>query len=254
MNSLRAIIVDDEPLARERLRRMLSSSDEVVVVRECRTGNEAVAAIQEDDVDLVFLDIQMPETSGFDVIERIGPDRMPAVVFTTAYDEHAVRAFEVHALDYLLKPFDAGRFHASLARVVKLIRAGDVADLQRRLADLVSASTAPKRYLARVLIKTRARVFFVRMDEVDWIEAARNYVHLHVGSHTHLLRQTLTGLEEQLDPSQFLRIHRSAIVNLNRVKEMRPLFNGEYEVRLDTGTVLTLTRTYKEQLAQFLPQ
>ena len=254
MKSLRAIIVDDEPLARERLRRMLSAHDDIAVVRECRTGKEAVDSIRKDDVDLVFLDIQMPEMNGFEVIERIGPDRMPAVVFTTAYDEHALHAFEVHALDYLLKPFDAARFDASLARAVKLVRGADVADLQRRLADLVSASTSRNRYLDRVLIKSRARVYFLQMDEVDWIEAARNYVHLHVGSRSHLLRQTLSGIEEQLDPRRFLRIHRSAIVNLDRIKEMRPLFNGEYEVRLETGAVLTLTRTYMDQLAQFLPQ
>lgn len=179
---------------------------------------------------------------------------MPAVVFTTAYDEHALHAFEVHALDYLLKPFAAVRFNASLARAVKLVRGEDVAELQRRLADLVSASRPPKRYLDRFLVKTRARVYFVQVDEIDWIEAARNYVNLHVGPHSHLLRQTLTGIEEQLDPRQFLRIHRSAIVNLDRIRELRPLFNGEYEVRLETGAVLTLTRTYKEQLAQFLPQ
>ena len=255
MKSLRAIIVDDEPLARERLRRMLSShDDEIAVVRECRTGKEAVDSILNDDVDLVFLDIQMPEINGFEVIERIGPDRMPAVVFTTAYDEHALHAFEVHALDYLLKPFDAARFDASLARAVKLVRGADVADLQRRLAELVSAPTSRKRYLDRVLIKSRARVYFVQMDEVDWIEAARNYVHLHVGPQSHLLRQTLSGIEEQLDPRRFLRIHRSAIVNLDRIRDMRPLFNGEYEVRLETGAVLTLTRTYKDQLEQFLPR
>lgn len=253
MNPIRALIVDDEPLARERLRRMLASLDGVAISGECRNGGEAVLALEAGGVDLVFLDIQMPELSGFDVIEAVGAARMPAVIFTTAYDQHALRAFEVHALDYLLKPIQAERFESAVARAVKLIRERDLGELHRRLADLVAEPRRPE-YLERVLIKSRSRVFLLRLDEVDWIEAAGNYVRLHAGTTSHLLRQTLSALEGQLDPSRFLRIHRSTIVNIDRIRDLRPLFNGEYEVRLEGSAVVTLSRGYKDRLRRFLPE
>lgn len=253
MNPLRAVIVDDEPLARERLRRLVSSLDNVVIVHECRNGMEAVETLQEREVDLVFLDIQMPELNGFDVIERIGPGRMPAVIFTTAYDEHALRAFEVHALDYLLKPFDGGRLRKAIEHAVETVRGRDVAALRDRLSDLVADARSPS-YLERVLVKSHARGYFVRLDDVDWIEADGNYVRLHAGSRAHLLRKTLSAMEEQLDPRKFLRIHRSAIVHVDRIKDLQPLHNGEYEVRLEGDTLLKLTRTYKDRLKRFLAE
>lgn len=247
MTPIPTLIVDDEPLARERLRTLLAPYNELTIVGECRDGHEAVAAIRKLKPLLVFLDVQMPEMDGFGVIKAVGPDNMPTVVFATAYDQHALRAFEVHALDYLLKPFDLDRFEEAVRRVIKQVKQQEAAPLPHQLADLLQ-TLRPPQWLERVMIKTRARIYFLRLDEVDWIEAARNYVQFHTGGRTHLLRQTLSGLEEQLNPNQFLRIHRSTIVNLDRIKELQPLFNGEYQVVLHDGTRLTLSRSYHKQL------
>lgn len=248
---LRTLIVDDEPLGRERIRTLLADTPDVVLVGECQDGHEAVEAIRTHQPDLVFLDVQMPELDGFGVIRSVGVEHMPAVIFVTAYDEYALDAFEVHALDYLLKPFDVARFSEALERATQWIFQRQPTDLDRRLTRLLDDVQPAGVALRRLMIKTHQRLYFIRTEEVDWIEAAGNYVRLHAGGKVHLLRQTMNTLESQLDPDQFLRIHRSTIINVDRVKEFNRMFNGEYEVRLDDGTKLTLSRGYRSQLDRF---
>jgi two-component system LytT family response regulator len=246
----RVLIADDEPLARERLRTLLGAEDWVEVVAECQNGTEAVDSIARLQPDLVFLDVQMPGATGFDVIDAVGPDRMPLVVFVTAFDKYALRAFDVHALDYLLKPFDRERFGQALGRARQQLERRSSGDLERRLLELVQDLKGTSQRLERFVIKAGGRVFFVRSDEIDWIEAAGNYVKLHVGADAHLFRETMNALESQLDPDTFYRIHRSHIVNIERVKELQPWFNGEYVVFLKNGTRLTLSRGYREKLQE----
>ena len=246
----RVIIADDEPLARERLRTLLAGEPWIEIVGECHDGPSAVEAIQTLAPDLVFLDVQMPGATGFDVIQAIGPDQMPCVIFVTAYDRYALKAFDVHALDYLLKPFDRGRFQQALARARQQLDRQSSGDLERRLLQLVQDLRSPHHRLERFVVKSGGRVFFVRSDEIDWIEAAGNYVKLHVGSEAHLFRETMNTLESQLDPDLFFRVHRSHIVNIERVRELQPWFNGEYVVFLRDGTRLTLSRGYREKLQE----
>jgi two-component system LytT family response regulator len=201
----------------------------------------------------VFLDVQMPEKNGFDVIQAVGADRMPAVVFVTAYDQHALKAFEVHAVDYLLKPFDRERFEGAVDRARRQLENADTGVLKHQLQRLVAQltpATAPRQ--ERLIVKTGGRLFFLRADEIDWIEAAGNYVRLHVGKEAHLLRETMNAIEARLDPNQFLRIHRSRIVNMERVKELHPWFNGDYAVILRDGTKLMLSRGYRDRLQERL--
>ncbi|MCA1650179.1 MAG: LytTR family DNA-binding domain-containing protein [Acidobacteria bacterium] len=244
----RVLIADDEPLARERLRMLLASEDWVQVVAECQDGREAVVAIQKLHPDLVFLDVQMPGATGFDVIEGVGAARMPPVIFVTAYDRYALRAFDVHALDYLLKPFDRERFQQALGRARQQLERSSNGELERRLLELVQDLRPVPQRFERFVIKSGGRVFFVRADEIDWIEAAGNYVKLHVGTQSHLFRETMNAIEAQLDPDIFFRIHRSHIVNIERVKELQPWFNGEYVVFLRSDARLTLSRGYREKL------
>jgi two-component system LytT family response regulator len=245
----RVLIADDEPLARERLRMLLAGQTWLQIVAECQNGTEAIEAIDRLHPDLVFLDVQMPGATGFEVIEAVRPDRMPLIVFVTAFDKYALRAFDVHALDYLLKPFDRERFGQSLARARQQLERPGNGDLERRLLALVQDLRAAPR-LERFVIKSGGRVVFVRADEIDWIEAAGNYVKLHVGRDAHLFRETMSTLESRLDPDTFFRIHRSHIVNIERVKELQPWFNGEYVVFLRSGTRLTLSRGYREKLQE----
>jgi len=250
---IRTVIVDDEPLARERMRSLLGSEADVEVVGEARDGVEAVEAILGQSPDLVFLDVQMPKLDGFEVIQTVGADRMPAVVFVTAYDQHALRAFEVQALDYLLKPFDHERFQGALKRVRRQMDSQETGDLGRRLLALVKdlKTDRPTRS-DRLVVKSGGRLFFLRSDEIDWIEAAGNYVRLHVGNEGHLLRETMNSIEGRLNPDIFFRIHRSHIVNIERIKELQPWFNGEYVVILRNGSRLTLSRGYREKLQERL--
>lgn len=243
--------MDDEPLARERMRTLLGSETDVEVVGEARDGLEAVENILGQSPDLVFLDVQMPKLDGFEVIQTVGADRMPAVVFVTAYDQHALRAFEVQALDYLLKPFDHDRFQGALKRVRRQIDSQETGDLGRRLLALVRdlKSDRPSR-TDRLVVKSGGRLFFLRAEEIDWIEAAGNYVRLHVGNDGHLLRETMNSIEGRLNPDLFFRIHRSHIVNIERIKELQPWFNGEYVVILRNGARLTLSRGYREKLQE----
>jgi two-component system, LytTR family, response regulator len=250
---IRTLIVDDEPLARERMRTLLGGEPDVDVVGEAVDGLEAVDAILEQSPDLVFLDVQMPKLDGFEVIQTVGLDRMPAVVFVTAYDQHALRAFEVQALDYLLKPFDRDRFQGALDRVRRQLDNVDTGDLNRRLLALVRDLKGDRAQKAdRLVVKSGGRLFFLRADEIDWIEAAGNYVRLHVGADAHLLRETMNSIESRMHPETFFRIHRSHIVNIERIKELQPWFNGEYVVILRNGTKLTLSRGYREKLQERL--
>jgi two-component system LytT family response regulator len=245
---VRVVLADDEPLARERLRTLLAPEDWLEIVAECPNGTAAIESIERLHPDLVFLDVQMPGATGFEVIEAVGPDRMPLVVFVTAFDQYALRAFDVHALDYLLKPFDRDRFQQALGRARQQLERRPTGDLERRLLALVQDLKPAAQRLERFVIKSGGRVFFVRADEIDWIEAAGNYVKLHVGADAHLFRETMNALESQLDADTFFRIHRSHIVNIERVKELQPWFNGEYVVFLRNGTRLTLSRGYREKL------
>jgi two-component system LytT family response regulator len=252
MKKIRTLIVDDEPLARERLATLLATEPDVEVVAQCRDGEEAVMAVQDHSPDLMFLDVQMPGMDGFEVIDAVGPERMPLVIFVTAYDQHALRAFGVRALDYILKPFDRERFAEALQRARKQVERDETGDLGRRLLALVKDLRRDQPRSDRLVVKSAGRLFFLRMDEIDWIEASGNYVRLHVGPASHLLRETMNAIEGRLDPEKFFRIHRSRIVNMERIQEMQPWLNGEYAVVLKTGTRLTLSRGYREKLQERL--
>ena len=221
-------------------------------MRQCRDGEEAVHAIDQLSPDLVFLDVQMPALNGFEVIQAVGPEKMPLVVFVTAYDQHALRAFQVRALDYLLKPFDKERFQEALQRARAQIQREETGDLGRRLLALVKDLRRDQPKTDRLVVKSGGRLFFLRTDEIDWIEAAGNYVRLHVGTASHLLRETMNSIEARLDPEKFFRIHRSRIVNMERIQEMQPWLNGEYAVVLRNGTRVTLSRGYREKLQERL--
>jgi len=256
--TIRTLIVDDEPLAREGIRLRLAAEPDVAVVGECGNGREAVAAIRRDAPDLILLDVQMPGLDGFDVLAEVGPERMPLVIFVTAYDQHALRAFEVHALDYLLKPIDQDRFTQAVQQARARLQQHDLTHLNRQLHALLDTLASPATAatdtgipLQRLLIKTHGRIFFLPLDEVDWIEAAGDYVRLHAGPQRHLLRETMANLEQQL-PAHFQRIHRSIIVNLHQVRELRARDHGEYVVYLRDGTTLKLSRSYRERLQEAL--
>ena len=252
MTKIRTLVVDDEPIARERILSLLQQEGDVEVIGECSDGVQAVSAIQHQAPDLVFLDVQMPGTDGFGVIQNIGAERMPTVVFVTAYDEYALKAFEVHALDYLLKPFGKDRFQETLKHAREHLERRRAGDLGRRLLALVHDLKPEQQRLDRLVVKSGGRVFFLRTEELDWIEAAGNYVRLHLGEESHLFRETMNGMEGRLDTRRFVRIHRSRIVNTERIKELQPWFNGEYVVILRNGTRLTLSRGYREKLQEQL--
>jgi len=250
---IRTIIVDDEPLARERLRKLLAQETDIELVAECSDGREAIKAIKKESPDLVFLDVQMPEVNGFGVIAALQSGAMPMIVFVTAYDKFALQAFEVHALDYLLKPFDRERFQKALERARGQLQKRPSHDLHARLSSLlddvqVAKEKAEPKYLDRLAVKTEGRVVLLKTDDVDWIEAADNYVGLHIGNESHLHRETMSALETKLSPEKFLRISRSTMVNVERIKELQPLFHGDYVVILRNGTKLTLSRNYREKL------
>ena len=249
---IRALVIDDEPLAREIIREMLQDDPEVEIVGESVNGRDALAAIAAHTPDLLFLDVQMPRMSGFEVLESLPSGRMPLVIFVTSYDQYAVRAFEVHAIDYLLKPFDRPRFETALERAKARIRRKRSGDVDQRILSLLEELKAGPKYLERLIVKTGGRVIFLDVEEIDWIEAEGNYVNVHTGEKSHLLRETISNLETQVDPKRFVRIHRSAIVNINRIQELQPWFHGEYRVILHNGTQLTLSRNYREKLQNVL--
>lgn len=247
---IKTLIVDDEPIARDRVRRMLREESDVEIVGECGNGAEAVAFINENQPDLVFLDIQMPEMTGFEALQQLNQNQAPVIIFVTAYDQYAIQAFDVHALDYLLKPFNRQRFQRAVERARELIEKTQVGTIDERLVSLLSDLKASKKYLERLVVKSVGRVFFLRTDEVDWIEAAGNYAKLHVGREGHLIRETMNGLEAKLNPDKFLRIHRSTLVNIDQIKELSPLFSGDYTVMLKNGVELTLSRNYRDRLLE----
>ena len=253
--TLRALIVDDEPLGRRGVRARLARADDVEVVGECAGGREAVRSIRDLAPDVVFLDVQMPGLDGFGVVEAVGPGAMPVTVFVTAYDEHALRAFEAQALDYLLKPIDDDRFDRALDRARRRVAERRESALGRRVSDaLAGAAGTPEAVPhrspdARFLVDRAGRVAVVHADEVDWVEAAGDYVGLHAGRDVHLLRETMARMEDRLDPRRFVRIHRSTIVNVDRIRELRPRANREYDVVLHDGTELKLSRSYRDRLA-----
>ena len=256
---LRVALVDDEPLARERIRTLLAARDDVAVVAEAGDGDEAVAVLADAAPDLVFLDVQMPGVDGFGVLDALadalGPERLPAVVFVTAFDEYALRAFEVSALDYLLKPFDRARFEQALEKAVARLRAdgagGDRA-LRAFVEQMRAEHAAARQWLRWFVVRRGDRLSFVRAADVDWIDAEGNYARLHAGGKTHLVRETMKALEARLDPESFVRVHRSAIVNVDRIAHLEPYFHGEYVLTMTDGATLTSSRSYSARLRDLL--
>lgn len=256
---IRVLIVDDESLARDTIRLLLEDHAAFDIVGECKDGDEAVEAIAMEKPDLVFLDIQMPGKNGFDVVEAVGPEKMPVVIFATAYDQYALQAFEAHALDYLLKPYDDDRFEKALDRAVEQIKQKKIGTLSSELMALVEerrverdAAPEPAMPIERIMIKERDALFFVKVEDIDWIEASGDYVGLHVGKKTHLLRESMSGMEAKLDARRFVRIHRSTIVNVERIQKLSPYFHGDYIVYLKDGTELRLSRRYWKRLEQIV--
>jgi two-component system, LytTR family, response regulator len=247
MQPFKVLIVDDERLSRQRLRRLLAFEPEFEIAGECANGTEAVRTLALERPDILFLDVQMPELDGFEVVRALEQTR-PLIIFTSAFDEYALRAFDVHAFDYLLKPFDRKRFRESLDRAKTQLMRDRTASPDNRLVALFEQFTSNQRMPDRVAIRNNGRVVFMKVDEIDWVEASDNYVCLHCGRETHILRETMSQLELRLDPARFLRVHRSTIVNLDRIKELQPWFRGDYRVILRDGTELTMTKSHREKL------
>jgi len=249
---IRTVIVDDELLGRTVIREMLRGDAEINLIGECANGREAIDLLRKEQPDLLFLDVQMPVLDGFAVLSAL--DVLPFTIFVTAYDQYAVRAFEVHAVDYLLKPFDRERFGKALQRAKTALRQTQTNAINERILALLEAQQTKPDYLERLVIKANGRVLFLSVDEIDWIEAQGNYVCLHSKKESYLVRETISGLEAQLAPKKFARIHRSTIVQLNRIKELHPWTHGEYRVLLKDGTELTLSRSYRDHFQSLLGQ
>ena len=249
---IRALIADDEPLARERISRLLSSETDVQVVSQCRDGLETVTSIKQSKPDLAFLDIEMPEIDGLGILREIPSDSTPVIIFTTAYDHYAIQAFEAHALDYLLKPFDEERFRRALQRARTHIENLRSKDLATRLLAALEESRPATTEGDRLVIKSGGKVVFLKLDEIDWVEAAANYVHIHAGTEGYYMRETMNSFESRLDSNRFIRIHRSTIVNLAKIKELQPCNNGEFIVVLRNGKELSLSRGFRDRIQNFL--
>lgn len=247
---IKTLIVDDEPLARERLRDWLRLEPEIELAGECGDGRQALETIRREKPDLVFLDVQMPELDGFQVLAELGNEAPPMIVFVTAYDQFAVKAFEVHAVDYLLKPFDRERFRTALRRVSDRLQRPQSGDMRQQLTALLADLRPQEKPAGRLAIKSEGRVVLVKTEEIDWIEAADNYVIIHVGAEHHIVRETMAALEERLASRKFLRVSRSAMVNSERIKELQPLFHGDYVIILRSGAKVTLSRNYKDKLKE----
>jgi two-component system LytT family response regulator len=243
---IRALIADDEAPARLRLRRLLEMERDVEILGECSSGRQAVNAIQKQRPDLVFLDVQMPKLNGFDVCATISKEFLPLVIFVTAYDQYALKAFEVHAIDYLLKPFDRDRFQRALRHARQQLTRDEAEGPSRQVAALLADLKSGKRS-ERLAFKSNGRIILLRADEIDWAEADGNYVRLHAGQNSHFIRETMSWLETQLGEEQFVRVNRSALVNLDRVRELHSLFYGDYTVVLADGTKITMTRNYRDR-------
>jgi two-component system, LytTR family, response regulator len=252
--SLRVVVADDEPIGRQRLLRLLQAEPETEVLAACADGEEAVEAIREHAPDVVLLDIQMPHLDGFEVVAALGEAHQPAVIFVTAHDHYALRAFEVHAFDYLLKPVDQDRLRQAIERAVSPGTRAPQGSTTRRILTLLEELNARERGRGRdrLVVRTPERAFFLRSETVDWVEAAGKLVHLHVGRSVHALRESMAELEQELDPVRFLRISRSAIVNIDRIQEIQPWFQGDYVLILSDGTRLTSTRGYRDNMRRLL--
>ena len=250
---IRILIVDDEPLARAFIRQLLKNEPDVEIVGESGNGRDAAKAITELSPDLVFLDVQMPEMDGLSLLKTLPADSLPSIIFTTAYEEYAIQAFEFHAIDYLLKPFDQERFKRALDHAKqRLSNRDERQDESVQLTELVRSIETKTRYLDRLLIKTNGRIVFLRTSEIDWIRADDKYVHLNFGKRTHMVRQTLSALKEQLDPTTFVQVNRSAIVNIERIRELQPMFSGDYSIILEDNTEIPLSRTHRTTLFDLL--
>ena len=258
---IRTLVVDDEAPARTRLRQLLKDEPDFEIVAECNNGRQAIESIQEHRPDLVFLDVQMPRLNGLEVCQAAAAEgrNMPLVIFVTAYDEYALKAFEVHAIDYLLKPFDRERFERALTRAKDHLRKDRRGGIEDRLLALVGDLEANRtghrqKFVERLVIKSAGRVFFLKTAEIDWIAAEGNYLRLHAGKESHLIRETMQGLELRLDPDRFLRIHRSHIVNINKIKEIVPWFSRNYILRMKDArsTEIPVSRTQTKRLREYL--
>lgn len=255
-SAIRTIIADDERLARRKLRILLGSEPQVEVVAECPNGRQTVSAIRSFRPDILLLDIQMPDLNGFEVLSEISSDEMPQVIFTSAYDQYAIRAFEAHALDYLLKPFDQDRLHAAIERASLEIRKSRDQEFTNRVLELLSTVKSQKKptpeFEDRLAIRTNGRVVFLNLDEIHWVEAAANYVRLNTAKDSYLFRETISRISDRLNPADFVRIHRSMIVNVRRIKELIPVNSGEYVVILNSGKELSCSRGYRANLQHLI--
>lgn len=251
--AIRTILIDDEPLAREKVRTLLADELDIEVIGECRDGREAVEKIESEKPDLIFLDVQMPEMDGFEVLENLEAEHLPTVVFTTAFDQYALKAFDVHAVDYLLKPFNRARLKEAVERARQTVQRRQAGDVREQLMALLKEVGKDRpQYPERLVIKSSGRVIFLKAEEIDWVDAAGNYVRIHAGGESHMLRETMGRLEERLDPSRFIRIHRSTIVHVERIKELQQQFHGDYLVVLKGGQRLTLSRSYRDKIQDLL--
>jgi len=249
--SIRVLLSDDEALARERLRSLLEEEPDLEIVAECGDGKTTIATIEREKPDLVFLDIQMPEIDGFGVVQELR-DVMPLTIFVTAYDKYAMKAFEVHALDYLLKPVGKERLSEAVARARGQLKQPPDGGFQRRVLEMLGDLEARQQTPKRIIIKSDGEIVCLKPSEIDWAESAGNYVCLHVGGATHILRETITALESRLGPGQFMRVHRSTLVNVDRIKTLKPSLYGDYSILLRDGTKLTLSRGFRENVLKRL--
>lgn len=252
MATIRTLIIDDEPLARQGIRSLLEQDAEIEIIGECTDGVQAIEEIQRSTPDLIFLDVQMPEVNGFDVIDALQSFRTPGIIFVTAFDQYAIEAFKVHALDYLLKPVDEKRFRTALDHAKIFIRSNKNHLLNEKLLNLLGDLKKEQKYPSRIVIKSNGRILFLPVHEIDWIEAAGDYATIHARKEKYLIREKMSALESKLDANIFIRIHRSTIVNAERIKELQPKFRGEYVVCLNDGTQLTMSRSYRSRLNSLL--
>jgi two-component system, LytTR family, response regulator len=247
-----ALIVDDEPLARRSIRKCLKAFPEFTLIGECGDGASAITAIRDRRPDLLFLDIQLPESDGFQVITEVGKEAMPVTIFVTAYDRYALQAFAAHALDYLLKPFSEDRFRDALQHAKRTLEAGRQRGPNQQLARLLEQLTKKKDYLERIPVPSKGRFLFVNVRDLDWVEAEGNYLRLHGNGTSHMIRGNMNDMERKLDPARFMRIHRSTIINLQRIREVQPWFRGHHRVVMNNGQELKLSRYQKDKLRTLL--
>jgi len=249
---IRALIIDDEPLAREGILTLLNDISEIEVVAECGDGVQAISEIRLKRPDLIFLDIQMPGVNGFDVLRTLDPNEIPVTIFVTAFDQYALDAFNANALDYVLKPIDPGRFHLAVRRAIGHIKQREGDSISKQITEILSGMQSNGKLTQRIAVKSGGRIYFVKVPDIDWIGAAGDYVCLHVKKEEHLIRETMNTLEKKLDRTKFVRIHRSTIVNIERIKELHPMFHGEFKVRMLDESELVLSRSYREQFEKVI--